>query len=169
MQRLVDDLLVLAQEDENAWAGYKAMSEFELDRIVREEAVSLTRRSGVIVDTDEVGPAVVFGDEMRLAQLVRNLTDNASRFASKKIWIALRHHDGTVELSVSDDGPGIPREEWERVFDRFVRLDESRSRSDGGSGLGLAVARSIARSHGGDLVVASSEHGGATFRARLPG
>lgn len=169
MQRLVDDLLVLAQEDENAWAGPKAMSEVELDRVVREEAVSLTRRSGVVVDTGEVSPAVVIGDEVRLAQLVRNLTDNASRFASGKIWIALRRHDGAVELSVSDDGPGIPREEWGRVFDRFVRLDESRSRVGGGSGLGLAVARSIARSHGGDLVVASSEYGGATFRARLPG
>lgn len=167
MQCLVDDLLVLAGDEENPRAAKE--TEVELDRVVLDEAASLSRRSSVSIDTNKVSPAVVVGDANRLAQLVRNLTDNASRYASGKVWIELRRRDGKVELLVGDDGPGIPEHEWERVFDRFVRLDDSRSRSAGGAGLGLSVARSIARSHGGDLVLTASEHGGATFRARLPG
>jgi signal transduction histidine kinase len=169
MQRLVDDLLVLAREEENPWAGIQKKIDVELDHVVIAEAELLARHSSVVVNAEMVNPAVVRGDPSRLAQLVRNLTDNAARHASGKVWLELRRNDGKVELLVSDDGPGIPEQEWERVFDRFVRLDDSRSRGAGGSGLGLAVARSIARSHGGELVVIASQHGGATFRARLPG
>lgn len=167
MQRLVDDLLILAREEENPWAARK--TEVELDQVIIAQAESLTRFSSIVIDTEKVSPAVVHGDPSRLAQLVRNLTDNAARHASGKIWLKLRRNDGMVELLVSDDGPGIPQQAWERVFDRFVRLDDSRSRNAGGSGLGLAVARSIARSHGGELVVIASQRGGATFRTRLPG
>lgn len=166
MQRLVDDLLVLARYEENPWTGEKV--EVQLDRVVMAEADLLARRGLIVVHTGGVDPAVVQGDALRLGQLVRNLTDNAARHAANKVWLALSATDGMVEFLVSDDGPGIPEEDRERVFDRFVRLDDSRSRGEGGSGLGLALARSIARSHGGEVTIVASHHGGATLLARLP-
>lgn len=167
MQHLVEDLLILARYEENPLAGEKA--EVDLDRIVKAEADHLVRRGSIAVDVSGVDPAVVQGDAARLGQLVRNLTENAARHAASTIWLELSAADGMVELFVSDDGLGIPEQDWERVFDRFVRLDDSRSRVAGGSGLGLAVARSIARSHGGELMIVASRHGGATLRAHLPG
>lgn len=75
----------------------------------------------------------------------------------------------SVEITVTDDGPGVPAEETERIFERFVRLDEGRARSEGGTGLGLAVARSIVQAHDGSIdLVTDSDSAGATFRVRLP-
>ncbi len=166
MQRLVDDLLYLARFDETA--PTHGPRPCDLDGIVRDEAASLRQRTGLTVDTSGVGPVRVAGDRGRLAQLVRNLTDNAARHATGTIWLETAARDGAGRLRVADDGPGIPPGDRERVFERFERLDESRTRDTGGAGLGLAVARAIARSHGGDLRVVDSSHGGATLEAVLP-
>ena len=100
--------------------------------------------------------------------MVRNLVDNAARHADTALAVAVRDTGAGVELTVEDDGQGIPEDQRERVFDRFVRLDEARARDAGGSGLGLAIVREIVTAHGGTVVVSSSALGGARFVVRLP-
>jgi signal transduction histidine kinase len=103
--------------------------------------------------------------------MVMNLLDNAVKFtpAGGAVRLSLTRRADEYLLSVSDTGPGIPAEARARVFERFYRADKARSRSeDGGAGLGLAIARWIARAHDGDLELAEPDGGGATFLARLP-
>lgn len=166
MRGLVDDLLYLTRADESGPAARR--DEVDLDRLMHDEATSLTRRTSLRVDGSGIEPVRLIGDPDGLRRLIRNLTDNAIRHAGSAVWLEIRRRDGAAAIVVSDDGPGIPDADRERVFERFVRLDESRSRRSGGTGLGLAVARAVARAHGGDLVVAASAHGGATLEARLP-
>ncbi len=166
MERLVSGLLVLASSDEGQAPARRV--EVDLDQVAGREAEAAARRTGVAVDASAIGPVRVLGDPDRLARLVRNLVDNAARHAAAQVWVAADTENGEAVLTVSDDGPGIPHGMRERVFERFVRLDEGRSRDAGGAGLGLAVARAIARSHGGDVVVAEPRHGGATLEVRLP-
>jgi signal transduction histidine kinase len=94
---------------------------------------------------------------------VTNLVDNAVRHAATVVRVRVRQEDGEAVLEVLDDGPGIPEEEREAVFDRFTRLDEARARDAGGAGLGLPIARDIALLHDGTL---TAEDGG--FMARFP-
>ncbi len=89
--------------------------------------------------------------------MVRNLTDNAARFARSAVRLTVRSEDSNALVVVADDGPGIPVASREDVFGRFVRLDEHRSRNDGGVGLGLAIVQEVARLHGGNAVIGESE------------
>ncbi|WP_031273740.1 cell wall metabolism sensor histidine kinase WalK, partial [Curtobacterium sp. B8] len=109
------------------------------------------------------------GDPGLLAQLLRNLADNAARHATSTVAFEL----GTAGthlavLAVEDDGAGIADTDRERVFDRFVRLDEARARESGGSGLGLAIVRGIVEAHGGSVHVERAALGGARFVVTLP-
>jgi len=88
------------------------------------------------------------GDPVQLARALRNLADNAVRHAEGHVDLRLQIRGGNVEVAIEDDGPGIPEADRERVFERFVRLDESRTRASGGTGLGLAIAREIGRALG---------------------
>ena len=130
MQRLVEDMLLLARADEHAAPQRAAV---DLDDLVFEEARRLRSTTAVRVDTSAVGAARVQGDVDGLRRVVRNLADNAARHAAGRIDLALSEHGGEVRLTIDDDGPGIPESERERVLKRFVRLDEARSRDDGGS------------------------------------
>ena len=112
------------------------------------------------VDVSGIEPARVRGDSAALERLFWNLSLNAARYGNSRVELSCRvMPDGVVVARVLDDGPGIDPADRERVFERFVRLDESRGRHQGGTGLGLAVARAIARSHGGDVRVGESEAG----------
>jgi signal transduction histidine kinase len=93
------------------------------------------------------GPAPVPGEAMQLERLLRNLLDNAVRHARTTVTVTLERTADEVVLEVLDDGPGIPAEDRERVFERFARLDDARTRDAGGSGLGLTLARDIATRH----------------------
>ncbi|MFQ5948139.1 MAG: ATP-binding protein [Acidimicrobiia bacterium] len=166
MERLANDLLYLASYDEAR--PPERREEVDLDQVVGREGSSLRQRSPVAVDSSGLAPARIVGDPDRLAQLVRNLADNAARYARSTVWLETAVENGEAVLAVSDDGPGIPPADSERVFERFVRLDDSRTRDRGGAGLGLAVSRAIARSHGGDLRVVEPRYGGATLEARFP-
>ncbi len=108
-------------------------------------------------------------DATRLAQIMSNLLDNARRYtpAGGAINVDVRSRDGTAEVTVTDTGPGIPDDECDRIFERLVRLDAGRARDHGGAGLGLAIARALARAHGGELACLPRE-GGAQFRLSLP-
>lgn len=171
MQRLVDDLLLLARADENA-AGVVGRS-VDLDDLVLEEVRRLRAAStGLRIDSTGVGAARVTGDVEALRRLVRNLGENAARYAHARVVFTLADDgDGRVRLTVEDDGPGIPLADRERVFGRFVRLDESRARAAGaaGSGLGLAIVAEVAAAHRGTVTVEAADGpGGARFVVVLP-
>ena len=166
LERLVDGMLTLAKADERSLTVPRRA--VDLDDLVLAEARRLRTSSALRVDTSAVGPARVLGDAGLLAQLLRNLVDNAQRHAAGAVRLELEEGpDGTL-LSVEDDGDGIDREQHERVFDRFVRLDDARARESGGSGLGLAIVREIALAHGGTALARNGQLGGARIEIRLP-
>jgi signal transduction histidine kinase len=166
MQRLVEDLLLLARADEQVPFSRAPV---DLDDLAFEEGHRLRSATSLHVDTSEVGAARVQGDVDALRRALRNLAENAARHASSRIAIALAERGGEVILTVDDDGPGIPESERDRVLERFVRLDEARSRDNGGSGLGLSIVDEVARAHGGSISIRQSPLGGAriqvTFQA----
>jgi signal transduction histidine kinase len=161
LQSLAADLLLLARLD----AGEKAppQARFDLAEAVREEVAS---REGVALDGD--GPVELRGSRNQIRRVLGNLLDNARRHARDRVAVTLRTVPGWAVLQVTDDGAGVPEADRERVFERFVRLDDSRTRDDGGAGLGLAIARDIAVRHSGTLTVGEAPGGGALFELRLP-
>ncbi len=164
LQGLVDALLLLARLDEGAPIPDEPV---DLDDLVLAEASRL-RGAGIAVDESGVGPARVHGSPQLLGQLLRNLTDNAARHARSRVAISLAQRDGRAVLMVDDDGDGIPEAERERVFDRFVRLDDARDRDAGGSGLGLAIVQGVARAAHGVVTIDDAPLGGARFIVSLP-
>ncbi|MQA94107.1 MAG: HAMP domain-containing protein [Streptosporangiales bacterium] len=161
LSMIVSDLLELTRLEADPRTGHERV---DLGLLVTEE---LRYRRAVEMEVDLRAQVIVEGDRLRLSRLLTNLLDNAERHAESKVTILLARDDGEARLEVIDDGHGIPREDRERVFERFTRLDEGRSRDTGGSGLGLAIARDVARMHGGTLTVEDS-HRGARFVLRLP-
>lgn len=163
VDRLVADLLLLARADEHGLA--LETGDVDLDDLLVAEASRL-RRAGV-TDVSVTSPPVrVMGDPHHLARMLRNLSDNATRHAQQRVALSLRATPSAAIITVADDGPGIATEDRGRVFERFVRLDESRARHDGGTGLGLPIARQIARAHGGDIILEDGP--GATFTVTIP-
>jgi signal transduction histidine kinase len=162
MERLVGDLLLLAKTDERRLVVRSRP--VDLRGVVLDEAERARAQGRVRFDTAAVTAATVNGDPEGLARVVRNLLENATRYARERVELTLAEHDGRVELSVADDGPGIPAEARERVFERFARLDEGRTRGAGGAGLGLAIVRELVQAHGGSVTVG----GGARFVVTLP-
>jgi signal transduction histidine kinase len=164
LERLVDDLLFLARSDE--LAPRLQRDDVDLDDLVTAEAGRLRRTTDLDVVT-AIAPVRVTGDPHQLARVLRNLADNAVRYAVERVELRVSRQGEEALVDVIDDGPGIGEGDRERVFERFVRLDVSRQRTAGGAGLGLAIARDIARAHGGDVLVLP--HGpGAHLRVRLP-
>lgn len=149
-------------------AQQAASAPVDLDELVLRETQLFARRTSIEIDTRRVVAGQVSGREGELESMIENLLTNATRHATSRVEVALSEDHDLVELVVSDDGPGIPTEERERVFERFTRLDEGRSRDLGGSGLGLSIVRSIAEAHGGTVELDDAELGGARFTVRLP-
>jgi signal transduction histidine kinase len=111
----------------------------------------------------------VTGSRGQLERVLDNLLDNAGRHARSAVVVTVRRDgDRNAVVEVGDDGDGVPAGDRERIFERFVRLDEARARDDGGAGLGLAIARDVAARHGGTLTVRDAPTGGALFELRLP-
>jgi len=164
MQRLVDDLLTLAALDEPTTPARRDL--LDVDEVVLAEVRRLRTRGKVTVDARNVSAAQTTGDAVSLGRAFRNLLDNAERHATEMVTVSLAEDGEEVRVVVSDDGPGVAASDRERIFERFARADESRSR-DGGRGLGLAIARDIVAAHGGTLVLQDSTVG-ATFAVCLP-
>jgi signal transduction histidine kinase len=165
IQTLTTDLLLLARLD----AGEPPRNEeVDLGQVTAEEAAQTRPRADVTIAMDIATDVLVRGSGDQLRRLVANLVDNAVRHASTAVAVGLTADGSHAVLEVTDDGPGIPREHREIVFDRFTRLDEARDRDRGGSGLGLAIARDIAVAHHGTLSVATRPEPGACLRAVLP-
>ncbi|GGB81080.1 histidine kinase [Knoellia flava TL1] len=114
--------------------------------------------------------ASVFGDAELLATAIANLVSNAVNYSEPgtRVAVAARRVGDTVEVTVSDQGQGIPASEQGRIFERFYRVDAARSRATGGTGLGLAIVKHVCATHGGDVSVWSEEGRGSTFTMRLP-
>jgi signal transduction histidine kinase len=161
--RLVDALLLLARADESGLRP--RFEDVDLDEVAEAERL---RPAGRIVPRIEAAHVRVVGDRGQLAQVVRNLVDNACRHARFTVVVSVRRSDGHAELDVADDGPGVPPDQRARVFERFVRLDDARARADGGAGLGLAIVAEVVAAHCGTVDVVGSPMGGALFRVRLP-
>ena len=164
MQRLVEDLLLLARRDGRAGEALPvARLLVDLDDIAFGEALRV--QTDKTVTTSGVSAGQVRGDPDQLARVVRNLLDNALRHAASRVDISVTSTpDGLVVLSIDDDGDGVAEADRERIFERFGRLDEARARDDGGSGLGLAIVAGLVKDHGGTVTVATSPAlGGARF------
>ncbi|MEU0356100.1 sensor histidine kinase [Streptomyces cyaneofuscatus] len=166
LQVLAADLLLLARLD----AGEKpGAARLEVGALVREEVSQRTGdRIPVTVEVAEDAAYEVNGSRGQLVRVIGNLLDNAQRHAGHRITVQVAADGSGVRVEVRDDGAGVPEDERERIFERFVRLDDARSRDDGGAGLGLAIARDVAVRHGGTLTVHRAPEGGAAFRLWLP-
>lgn len=165
LEHLATDLLLLARLD----AGEKPRSGLvNLTALLADE---LSRRAGDRVPVETALPAEpvpVTGSSTQLARVLGNLVDNAQRHTATMVRVSLDRVDGAAVLVVADDGAGVPEADRERIFQRFVRLDEARSRDDGGAGLGLAIVRDVVDRHGGSIRVENGVPGGARFVVTIP-
>jgi signal transduction histidine kinase len=170
LEAVIGDLLVLATEDEAGSADGTAPAAVGLDALVVEEAAR-TRRVPVTADLDpDPSPEgfVVTGSASRLQLVIANLLDNACRHAASQVAVRLSSSPRHVRIDVDDDGPGVAEGDRDRIFERFTRLDDSRARDQGGTGLGLAVVRSVLTRHDGTVTVTAAPLGGARFTVELP-
>lgn len=165
LEHLAADLLLLARLD----AGEQPRpDQVDLVTLVREE---LTHRVGdrIPVGAELPGePLVITGSRTQIARVLGNLVDNAQRHARTTVRVILERRGEHMVLAVADDGPGVPAADGERIFQRFVRLDDARSRDEGGAGLGLAIVRDVVGRHGGSIRVEAANSGGARFVVQLP-
>jgi signal transduction histidine kinase len=171
LRELVDDLLVLARTEDSS--DHPPDAEVDLDDLVRAEARRVRASTSLQVEV-AAQPVKVTGNEAQLRRAVRNLVDNAVAHARGRVRLTSRSGEdgaGGALVEVSDDGPGIAAADRDRIFDRFVRLDDARDRANGGAGLGLAIVAAIAARHGGHARYVEhpdSDYPGAHFTLELP-
>jgi two-component system phosphate regulon sensor histidine kinase PhoR len=171
MRALIDDLMDLAQIESGAVELKRerlALSDMLLEAKEDFEKTATDRGIGIQVKVE--GAPSVEADKRRLTQVVHNLVDNAIKFSSEGgvVVLGAGAANGSATLSVTDSGPGIPRAEQDRIFQRFYQVDRSRSKTRPGTGLGLAIVKHIVQLHGGKVEVESEVGRGSTFRVRLP-
>jgi signal transduction histidine kinase len=164
LARLVDDLLLLARADD-ARVRDRAVEPVELGGLLHAVAERYPPDLVSVVDSDA---AWTEGEPEALRRAVANLVDNAVRHARHRVELAVAPDGSQLLLTVTDDGPGIPAADRERVFDRFTRLDDARARDAGGAGLGLAIVRELVRRHGGTVRLVEADGGGLRAEIRLP-
>jgi signal transduction histidine kinase len=165
MQYLVDELLTLAKASGRAMDG--SAGEVDLDDVLDAEIRRLRSMSTHSVRA-QLPPVRIAGDARRLGQVVRNVLDNANRHARSAIAVELSAGPGGVRVVIDNDGDPVPLADRERIFERFVRLDASRSRESGGSGLGLAIAAAIMGAHHGTITATQAPSGDCRFELWLP-
>ncbi len=171
MSRIVDDLLTLAKADTGRIEV--AREPLPLHAVIQElyeDTLILSAKKNLHVELVDNQPVVIAGEASRLRQLFRALVSNAVRYTDPggSIRIACRRLGREASVEIEDTGIGIPPDSLEKIFQRFYRVDSDRSRSSGGSGLGLSIARWIADAHGGSIAVRSSPGKGSCFTVRLP-
>ncbi len=169
MRRLVDDLLALARLE----LATDQRHEVDLGAVVNEvsdELAPLAEAYGISVEHGSEPGLIVVADRDAIKRALANLLDNAFRYSPRgtPVHVVAARENGWAVLAVADSGPGLTPEEQEQVFERFWRSDSARSRESGGAGLGLAIVRRIAESHGGAVGVSSAPGSGSTFELRLP-
>ncbi len=171
LTNLVQDLIDLSRLQGDEPLGHAET--LHVDHVVA-EAIDATRllagAKEIEVFSGGRNGLVVLGVDDQLAMALRNLLANAISYSPPRtrIGVATRQTEDVVEISVTDQGIGIPAQDLERIFERFYRVDPARSRMTGGTGLGLSLVKHICRNHGGDVTVWSVEGEGSTFTLRLP-
>ena len=171
LEHLVSGLLALSRLDAGeAQREWLDVNLVELAASTAEQMRLMAEDRGIQLQFPPSAPMIVRGDPSRLKQVIVNLLDNAIRFTPRGGAVTLRTGDsgGDIVLEVLDTGIGIPAAALARVFDRFYRVDEARSRDDGGAGLGLSIAQSICVAHGAQIEVHSEVGHGSCFRLRFP-
>lgn len=161
---LVDDLLLLARLDETGAPDFR--DDIDLDEVFLQEA---RRPHPAKVNLTVEMPARIRGDQATLTRAASNLIDNAARHATSAVSVTVTKDANDAIVTIADDGPGIPPDELERIFERFTRLDDSRNRATGGgAGLGLAITKKIVAAHNGTITAANQPNSGAVFTLRIP-
>jgi len=172
LEHIIDDLRELSRIESSAFT--LSRESIHLDEAIERVVVSvqpqvdekrISLRTGIPPDLPEVN-----ADRDRITQILVNLLGNAVRFTPKGGWIEVNavHEHNYVKVSVRDNGCGIPAQDLPHIFERFYRVDRSRSRGTGGTGIGLAIVRQLVHAHGGTIAVASEEGVGTTFSFTLP-
>lgn len=164
LSRITEDLLRLTKLDSGVVEETVSVDVLPvLEQVVRLQSI-VAQEKGLDLTYAAEGNCVVRATQDEVHQVIYNLTDNALKYSSKgTVAVALKQTDGKVILTVEDQGPGIPEEDLERVFDRFFRVDKARSRAAGGTGLGLAIVSDTVRRRGGTVWAKNRPEGGAVF------
>ena len=167
LEELIEQLLLLAGADERRLATRQ--DSLDLKTLLSDTVAHLPEPR-VPFELHAEANLAVTGDSGQLERLLRNLIDNALRYASNRVEVTATAHGAFAQVHIDDDGPGIPAADRDRVFDRFVRLDASRERTNGSgtAGLGLAIAREIAHAHHGEITLVERPGGGARAVVILP-
>jgi two-component system OmpR family sensor kinase len=168
MARLVDDLLLLARLDQQRGIEQRPV---DLVSLANEAAIDFATVSpDHPLEWEPEGEVVVRGDRLRLRQVIDNLLNNARQHTptGTRIRLAVERNGTSAEVTIADQGPGIPVADQEHIFERFWRPDASRHRNTGGTGLGLAIVQSLVNAHGGSVALESGPGPGARFTIKLP-
>jgi two-component system sensor histidine kinase SenX3 len=166
MAKTIDDLLELSRIELDASAVPEPVSIFSVVAESIDRMAYFAAQAGIgIVSQLPEADCVVKGDRLQLVSAVSNLVDNAVKYSEKGDKVTVRVSPGveTIDISVSDEGIGIPQSDIDRIFERFYRVDRARSRGTGGTGLGLSIVRHVMNNHGGSVNVTSQEGEGSTF------
>jgi len=168
---LVQEIINLSRlQDDDPLKNAKVidLNEILLNAIDQSE-LNASRRNIELIYSEQA-MARIKGDHSQITMAISNLIENAINYSPEgtRVAIALRVNDGLAEVSVTDQGIGIPEKDLERIFERFYRVDPARSRATGGTGLGLSIVKHVATNHGGDVSVWSVENAGSTFTIRFP-
>jgi len=172
MQRLVDDLLDLSRIESGVWRPEPRAQ--DLAAVAHEVWAEVSRASDPSAPRLSVDLAaeagIVEADSQGLRQILRNVLENAARYSPPggAVWLRSRRDGEMAVVEIADNGPGIPTEHLERIFERFYRVDPARSREMGGTGLGLAIVKHLVEAHGGHVVAESQLGVGTTIRLVLP-
>ena len=166
MEHMVRDLLFIAGSDAGSSAG--PMGIVDLEDVIMQEVDNARAVARVPIDVSRVSAARITGHRDHMRRVVANLLDNAQRHARSEVSIRLAVEGPNAVLRIADDGPGIAEADRERVFERFTRLDDARTRTDGGSGLGLALVREIVAEHAGAISLEVASPQGTVAVVRLP-
>jgi two-component system sensor histidine kinase SenX3 len=148
-------------------------SELNINDLVREavdQCETTSEARNIWVTITEGPDAIVLGNREQLIMAIHNLIENAINYSPEntKVSVTTNIEEDIVEISVADQGIGIPEDELDRIFERFYRVDPARSRETGGTGLGLSIVKHVSTKHGGEVKVWSSPNVGSTFALRLP-
>ena len=168
---LVQEIINLSRlQDDDPLVGAKIIRIADLiGQAIDESKLSAESRK-ISIAFDSKAESFVLGDRGQLEMAISNLIENAINYSpdGTQVAVTLTNDQGLVEISVKDQGIGIPDKDLERIFERFYRVDPARSRATGGTGLGLSIVKHVATNHGGDISVWSVEGAGSTFTLRLP-
>jgi len=171
MASIIDGLILLAKSDKGIEAIKREPTRLDiLVNDIKEDADVLAEQKGICISISKLDETTILGDEIRLRQLILNLVSNAIKYTQDggRVTLSLERNNGNARFVVEDNGVGIPKEDLDKIFDRFYRVDKSRSRLPDGLGLGLSISKWVVEAHGGKISAESEVGVGSRFTVLLP-